>query len=161
MAKRSAPTPAVAALQAAGVEFIARGYDHDAAVTDFGQEAAAALGVDPARVLKTLLVDDGSALAVAIVPVADQLDLKAAAAALGVKKVVMADPRAAERSSGYVVGGISPFGQRRRLRTLVDTSALVHGTVLVSGGRRGLDLELAPADLVRVTDATTADIARA
>ncbi|BDZ57953.1 hypothetical protein GCM10025872_16100 [Barrientosiimonas endolithica] len=161
MAKRSAPTPAAAALQAAGVDFAERSYHHDSAVTDFGQEAADALGVDPARVLKTLLVDDGSALAVAIVPVTGQVDLKAVAAALGVKKVAMADPRAAERSSGYVVGGISPFGQRRQLRTLVDTSALEHGTVLVSGGRRGLDLELAPADLVRVTDATTADIARA
>ena len=161
MAKRSAPTPAAAALQAAGVDFTERSYHHDPAVTDFGQEAADALGVDPARVLKTLLVDDGSALAVAIVPVTGQVDLKAVAAALGVKKVAMADPRAAERSSGYVVGGISPFGQRRQLRTLVDTSALEHGTVLVSGGRRGLDLELAPADLVRVTDATTADIARA
>jgi Cys-tRNA(Pro)/Cys-tRNA(Cys) deacylase len=123
-------------------------------------EAAEALGVDPARVFKTLLVDTGSALAVAIVPVDRQLDLKAVSAALGAKKVAMADPALAERSTGYVVGGISPIGQKRALPVVLDESALAHDTVLVSGGRRGLDLELAPQDLARVVEARTAPIAR-
>ncbi len=135
-------------------------YDHDPAAPSYGLEAAQALGVPPDRVFKTLLVDTGAGLAVGIVPVDRQLDLKAVAAALGAKKVSMADPAAAERSTGYVVGGISPIGQKRPLPTIVDTSALEHETVFVSGGRRGLDLELAPADLVRITSARTATIAR-
>lgn len=135
-------------------------YDHDPAAPSYGLEAAQALGVPPDRVLKTLLVDTGAGLAVGIVPVDRQLDLKAVAAALGAKKVSMADPAAAERSTGYVVGGISPIGQKRPLPTIVDTSALEHETVFVSGGRRGLDLEMAPADLVRITSARTATIAR-
>ncbi len=135
-------------------------YDHDPAAPSYGLEAAQALGVPPDRVFKTLLVDTGAGLAVGIVPVDRQLDLKAVAAALGAKKVSMADPAAAERSTGYVVGGISPIGQKRPLPTIVDTSALEHETVFVSGGRRGLDLELAAADLVRITSARTATIAR-
>lgn len=135
-------------------------YDHDPAAPSYGLEAAQALGVPPDRVFKTLLVDTGAGLAVGIVPVDRQLDLKAVAAALGAKKVSMADPAAAERSTGYVVGGISPIGQKRPLPTIVDTSALEHETVFVSGGRRGLDLEMAPADLVRITSARTATIAR-
>lgn len=162
MAKKhaSSGTPATVALDRAGVAYKVRAYHHDPAAPSFGLEAAEALGVDPARVLKTLLVDTGSGLAVGIVPVDRQLDLKALAHALGVKRVTMADPAAAERSSGYVVGGISPVGQKRALPTVLDESAVEQGTVLVSGGRRGFDLELAPADLVAVTRAITAPIAR-
>ena len=161
MAKKhaSSGTPATVALDRAGVAYEVRAYHHDPAAS-FGLEAAEALGVDPARVLTTLLVDTGSGLAVGIVPVDRQLDLKALAHALGVKRVVMADPAAAERSSGYVVGGISPVGQKRALPTVLDQSAVEQSTVLVSGGRRGFDLELAPADLVAVTRAVTAPIAR-
>jgi Cys-tRNA(Pro)/Cys-tRNA(Cys) deacylase len=156
----SVGTPATVALTRAGIPYAVRAYEHDPAAESFGLEAAQALGVDPARVFKTLLVDTGSGLAVAIVPVDRTLDLKAMASALGVKKVVMADPLAAERSSGYVVGGISPVGQKRALPTVLDSSAAEHETVLVSGGRRGLDLELHPADLVAVTRASTAPVAR-
>jgi len=156
----STGTPATVALTRAGVAFEARSYEHDPAAPSYGLEAAQALGVAPERVFKTLLVQGEAGLAVGIVPVDRQLDLKAVAAALGAKKVAMADPAAAERSTGYVVGGISPIGQKRALPTVLDDSALAHATVLVSGGRRGLDLELAPADLVAVTRATTAAIAR-
>ena len=163
MAKKSRSaggTPATVALTAAGIAFTLHEYDHDPRAASYGLEAAEAIGVDPARVFKTLLVDTGSALAVAIVPVDRQLDLKAVSAALGAKKVTMADPALAERSTGYVVGGISPIGQKRALPAVLDESALVHDTVLVSGGRRGLDLELTPQDLARVVDARTAPIAR-
>ena len=156
----STGTPATVALTRAGVAFEARSYGHDPAAPSYGLEAAEALGVPPERVFKTLLVQGEAGLAVGIVPVDRQLDLKAVAAALGAKRVAMADPAAAERSTGYVVGGISPIGQKRALPTVLDDSALAHATVLVSGGRRGLDLELAPADLVAVTRATTAAIAR-
>lgn len=157
---RGGGTPATVALDRAGVAYALRAYEHDPQAPSYGLEAAEALGVDPARVFKTLLVDTGSGLGVGIVPVSTQLDLKALAAALGVKKVAMADPREAERATGYVVGGISPIGLRRRLPTVLDESALDFETVLVSGGRRGLDLELSPTDLVAVTGARTAPIAR-
>jgi Cys-tRNA(Pro)/Cys-tRNA(Cys) deacylase len=156
----SVGTPATVALTQAKIPYAVRAYEHDPSAPSFGLEAAQALGVEPARVFKTLLVDTGDGLAVGIVPVDGTLDLKAIASALGVKKVGMADPVAAERSSGYVVGGISPIGQKRALRTVVDASATAHDSVLVSGGRRGLDLELSPADLVRATGATLAPIAR-
>ncbi|PRY54839.1 Cys-tRNA(Pro)/Cys-tRNA(Cys) deacylase [Knoellia remsis] len=156
----SVGTPATVALTRAGISYAVRAYEHDPAAESFGLEAAEALGVEPGRVFKTLLVDTGSGLAVGIVPVDRSLDLKAVASALGVKKVTMADPVAAERSSGYVVGGISPIGQKRALPTVVDATAESHSTVLVSGGRRGLDLELSPADLVAVTGAVVAPIAR-
>lgn len=123
-------------------------------------EAAQALGLDPAQVFKTLLADVDGALTVAVVPVDRSLDLKALAAAAGGKRAVMAEPAAAERATGYVVGGISPLGQRRRLPTVVDVSALDWATVLVSAGRRGLDVELAPAELVRLTGAVTAPVSR-
>ena len=123
-------------------------------------EAAQALGLDPAQVFKTLLADVDGALTVAVVPVDRSLDLKALAAAVHGKRAVMAEPAAAERATGYVVGGISPLGQRRRLPTVVDVSALQWDTVLVSAGRRGLDVELAPGDLVRLTEAATAPVSR-
>lgn len=129
-------------------------------MTDFGREAADALGVEPDRVFKTLLSDVDGRLVVGIVPVTGKLDLKALAAAVGGKKAVMADPAVAERRTGYVVGGISPIGQKTAHPTVLDETAELWDTVFVSGGRRGLDLELAPADLVRATGATLADIAR-
>lgn len=163
MAKRGpgeGRTPATVALTAAGIAFTTHPYAHEPTAASYGLEAAEALGVEPGRVFKTLLVEGDKGLAVGIVPVDRQLDLKALATALGVKRVQMADPRAAERVTGYVVGGISPVGQKRRLPTVLDESAAAHDTVLVSGGRRGLDLELSPADLRAATDATLAPIAR-
>ncbi|HET9020931.1 MAG TPA: Cys-tRNA(Pro) deacylase [Ornithinibacter sp.] len=153
-------TPATVVLTAAGVTFTQHAYEHDPSARSFGLEAAHVLGLPAEQVFKTLLVDTGAGLAVAVVPVVGQLDLKAMAAALGVKRVVMADPVVAQRSSGYVVGGISPVGQKRPLPTVVDESADLFEVVYVSGGRRGLDLGLSPADLVRVTDAVVADIGR-
>lgn len=159
-------TAAEKALRAAGVSFTAHRYTHDPAVradgVGFGAEAAQALGVDPTRVFKTLVVDLGSGrLGVVIIPVLERVDLKAAASAFGAKRLAMADPAVAERSTGMVVGGISPIGQRRALPTVLDESALRHTAVLVSGGRRGLDFELAPADLVRATAARVAPLVRA
>jgi Cys-tRNA(Pro)/Cys-tRNA(Cys) deacylase len=148
------------ALTAAGVPFTQHTYEHDPGARSFGLEAAEVLGLPPEQVFKTLLVDTGAGLAVAIVPVAGQLDLKAMASALGAKRVTMADPAAAQRSSGYVVGGISPIGQKRALPTVVDESAELFDVVYVSGGRRGLDLGLSPTDLVHVTNAVVADIGR-
>ena len=157
-------TQATVALAKLGIPFEARGYAHDPAVTDFGREAAEALGLPAERVFKTLLAEveggAGAGLVVGIVPVSGMLDLKALAVTVGARRAAMADPALAERKTGYVVGGISPIGQRTRLRTVLDDSALGFDTVLVSGGRRGLDIELAPADLVRATDALTAAIAR-
>jgi Cys-tRNA(Pro)/Cys-tRNA(Cys) deacylase len=127
---------------------------------NYGAEAAAALGVDPACVFKTLIVAADERLSVGIVPVTGELDLKAVAAALDARRAVMADPAAAERSSGYVVGGISPFGQKRRLPSVLDASAMRHDRILVSAGRRGLQVEVSPQDLVRVLDARLAPIVR-
>ncbi len=158
--ERSASTPATTLLADDGAAHTLHPYEHDPRAVSFGLEAAEVLGVDPARVLKTLLATVDGSLAVAVVPVAGRLDLKALASALGGKRAEMAQPEAAERATGYVVGGISPLGQRRHLPTVVDSSALAFGTVLVSGGRRGLDVELSPADLVRLTSAVVADIAR-
>ncbi|MBT1002064.1 Cys-tRNA(Pro) deacylase [Paenarthrobacter sp. DKR-5] len=154
----SAGTPATAALTKAGVPFEVRAYEHDPAQTQFGLEAAEALGVDPARVFKTLMVQVEGRLAVAVVPVSGNLDLKACAAAFGAKKAAMADPRDAERRTGYVLGGISPLGQRQPSPTVIDSSALEHDRILVSGGRRGLDIELSPADLQTLTRAVIAPI---
>ncbi|WP_298886129.1 Cys-tRNA(Pro) deacylase [uncultured Serinicoccus sp.] len=158
--KQSGGTPATVALDRAGVRYAVRAYEHDPSAESFGLEAAQALGVEPERVFKTLLVAVDGGLAVGIVPVVAQLDLKAMAGALATKKVTMADPRVAERVTGYVVGGISPLGQKRALPTVLDASATGYASVLVSGGRRGLDLELAPADLQRLTHASVARIAR-
>ncbi|MDO9394988.1 MAG: Cys-tRNA(Pro) deacylase [Herbiconiux sp.] len=153
-------TAATLALQRAGIAFTAHVYRHDAAATDFGAEAARELGVDAARVFKTLLVETDGGLAVGIVSVIDQLDVKALAGAMGAKRASMADPALAERKTGYVVGGISPIGQKTRLATVLDDRALEFGTVFVSGGRRGFDLELSAADLVTATDARVARIRR-
>jgi Cys-tRNA(Pro)/Cys-tRNA(Cys) deacylase len=144
----------------AGVAVTLHEYDHDADTSAFGDEAAAKLGVDPARMAKTLVAEAAGRLLVGLVPVAATLDLKALAAALGAKNATMADPAAAERATGYVRGGISPLGQRKRLPTAIDESLLAWPTVLVSGGRRGLQLELAPDDLVRLTGAVVAALAR-
>lgn len=157
-------TPAVRALAAAGVEYTEHPYEHDPAAQSYGLEAAEAIGAAPDRVYKTLLAqtdlpaDHG--LVVGVVPVTGQLDLKALAAAVGAKKATMSDPSLAERVTGYVVGGISPVGQKRALPTLVDESAMTHATVFISGGRRGLDLELPPSDLVELTSATLVAIAK-
>lgn len=154
-------TPALAALEAARVAFTQRPYEHDPdSGLGYGDEVARQLGADPAQVFKTLLAGVDGRLVVGIVPVAGKLDLKALAAAVGGKKASLADKDAAERATGYVVGGISPFGQRTRLATVVDETALGFETVIVSAGRRGLQVEVAPADLVRLTGAVTAPIAR-
>lgn len=153
-------TPATVALTAAGIAFTAHAYDHEAGSTDFGMEAAAKLGVDPARVFKSLVAETDAGLVVGIVPVSGMLDLKALAGAVGAKRAAMADRILAERKTGYVLGGISPIGQRSRLRTVIDASALEHATILVSGGRRGLDLELDPRDLLAITDGVAAVIRR-
>ena len=166
--KTTGSTPATAALTAAGIAYDVRAYDHDPRAESFGLEAAEALGVDPARVFKTLLASldpaTGSGqrgeLVVGIVPVSGHLDLKALARALDGSKAVMAEVGAAERATGYVAGGISPVGQKRRHPTVLDASATTWPTVFVSGGRRGLDLELAPQDLVAITGAVTATIGR-
>jgi Cys-tRNA(Pro)/Cys-tRNA(Cys) deacylase len=160
MARSSGGTPATVALVRAGIAFTVHTYEHDPAADSFGLEAATVLGLDPAQVFKTLLVSVDGRLVVAVVPVAGRLDLKAVAAAVGGKKAVMADPAAAERATGYVVGGISPIGQKRPHPTVVDDSALAFATVYVSGGRRGLDLGLSPADLVALTSATVAPVRR-
>jgi Cys-tRNA(Pro)/Cys-tRNA(Cys) deacylase len=160
-AKRGAGgTPATVALTRAGVAFTTHSYEHDPAAPSYGLEAAEALGLDPEQVFKTLFVEADGAMVVGIVPVAGRLDLKAVAAAVGGKRATMADPAAAERATGYVVGGISPLGQKRHHPTVLDDSALAHETVYVSGGRRGLDIGLAPRDLVSLTRAVTAPIAR-
>lgn len=156
-------TPATEALTRAGVEFGLHPYEHDPQTGGWGEEAAAALGVDPLRIFKTLVIDVGQArpeLAVAVVPVAGQLSLKHAATALGAKRAAMADKTLVARSTGYVLGGVSPLGQRSPLPTVIDETAQLWDTVYVSAGRRGLQVELSPDDLARVTGATFADIAR-
>ncbi|MFJ3986132.1 Cys-tRNA(Pro) deacylase [Streptomyces fungicidicus] len=153
-------TPATVALTAAGVTFTVHSYDHDPSHPSYGEEAAEAMGVSPERVFKTLVADVDGALTVAVVPVAGQLDLKALAAAAGGKRAAMADPALAERTTGYVRGGISPLGQRKRLPTVLDESATGHDTICVSAGRRGLEVELSPQALTTLTKATLAPIAR-
>ncbi|RXZ45866.1 Cys-tRNA(Pro) deacylase [Agromyces binzhouensis] len=163
MTRRSdgtAGTPATVALTRAGIRFTAHPYEHDPRAAAYGLEAAQKLGIEPERVFKTLLANVDGALAVGIVPVSDQLDLKALATALGGKRAEMADPSLAERKTGYVVGGISPIGQKVALPTVLDESAILFETILVSGGRRGLDLELAPDDLLAATSGRYAPIAR-
>jgi Cys-tRNA(Pro)/Cys-tRNA(Cys) deacylase len=152
-------TPATALLGRLGVTYRLHSYEHDPRHGSYGLEASEALGIAPERVFKTLVAEVDGALTVGVVPVPGQLDLKALAAAVGGKKAAMAEVAAAERATGYVVGGISPLGHRRRLTVVVDASALGHATIYCSGGRRGLELELAPADLVRAAGAVVAPIA--
>lgn len=154
-------TPATALLARAGVEFTVHAYDHDPSAASYGREAADLLGVAPERVFKTLVADVDGALTVAVVPVSGSLDLKALATAVGGKRAAMADPAAVTRTTGYVLGGVSPLGQRKKLPTVVDSSALDHATLYCSAGKRGLEIELAPADLVALTGAVTAPIGRA
>ena len=153
-------TPATVALEAAGVAYTVHAYDHDPAAASYGGEAAELLGIPAGRVFKTLVADVDGALTVGIVPVSGQLDLKALAAAVGGKRAAMADPAAAERTTGYVRGGISPLGQRKKLRTVLDSSASGHATICVSAGRRGLEVELSPADLSKLTEAVSAPVGR-
>jgi Cys-tRNA(Pro)/Cys-tRNA(Cys) deacylase len=153
-------TPAVRAAQAAKIAFTLHRYEHDADADSFGLEAAAKLNVPPERVFKTLVAQiEGKQLVLAIVPVAARLDLKKLAAAAGGKKAQMAEPAQAERATGYVLGGISPLGGRKRLPTFLDASAAGQATILVSAGQRGLQIELAPEDLIKMTDAGTAALA--
>jgi Cys-tRNA(Pro)/Cys-tRNA(Cys) deacylase len=157
-----AATPAIAALLAAEVPHQVLQYHHDPRNASFGEEAAEELaqveGVEPAQVFKTLVIALPKGLAVAVIPVPAKLSLKAAAAALGVSKATMAERAAAERSTGYVIGGISPFGQRRPLPTVLDASALRWDRVLCSAGKRGWDVAVNPQDLIGLTKAVTADI---
>jgi len=147
-------TPAIVAAERAGIPFTVHEYAHDPRAASYGVEAAEKLGLDPAHVFKTLVVDVDGTLTVAIVPVEAQLDLKA----LG-KRVSIADPKLAERTTGYVTGGISPLGQRKRLPTVLDESALAFETIHVSAGRRGLEIELAPTDLLALTAGRAMSIA--
>ena len=154
-------TPATKALTSAGLTWRGHTYDHDPRSESYGLEAAAALGVPVEAVFKTLIAQlDGVGLVVGLVPVASLLDLKALAQAAGGKRCEMASPQVAERSSGYVVGGISPIGQRKQLPTFLDESAILSEHIYVSGGRRGFDIELAPGDLLTVTEGQYAAIAR-
>jgi Cys-tRNA(Pro)/Cys-tRNA(Cys) deacylase len=151
-------TTATVALERAGISFTVHEYEHDPGHASYGLEASQALGVPPERVFKTLITEVDGRLVAGVVPVQGQLDLKAVAAAVGGKRAAIAEVAAAERATGYVAGGISPVGQRRRLPVVLDASAMTFGTVFCSGGRRGLEIELAPADLVRAADATVARI---
>ena len=154
-------TPAENAARKAGIPFTLHEYQHDPRAESYGLEAAEALRLDVERVFKTLVAaPEGKGLWIAVVPVAGLLDLKALAQAAGSKRAVMADPKAAERATGYVLGGISPLGQRQRLSTVVDSSALQFPSIFVSAGRRGLEIELAPADLVALCAATVAVIGK-
>lgn len=153
-------TPATKALDALGVAYRTVSYEHDPSADGYGTEAAEVLGLDSDTVFKTLLAEVDGSLVVACVPVSGRLDLKALAKAAGGKKAVMADPADAERVTGYVVGGISPLGQRRRLPTYIDDLCELLDEMHVSGGRRGLEIALAPADLVSSLDATVAPIAQ-
>lgn len=162
MPKKKAPggTPATVALSREGIAFTLHEYHHDPRAQSYGLEAAEALGIDPARVFKTLMASVDGALTVGIVPVSGQLDLKALARAVDGSKAAMGDLAAAERATGYVAGGISPIGQKRPHPTVLDETAAAYDTIFVSAGRRGLDLEIAPEDLVSVTGAIVAAISR-
>jgi Cys-tRNA(Pro)/Cys-tRNA(Cys) deacylase len=152
-------TPATALLTKQKVAHVLHAYDHDPRADSYGLEAVEALGLEPARVFKTLVAEVDGKLVVGVVPVTGQLDLKALAMAAGGKKAKMADPAAARRATGYVLGGISPLGHRTRLPVVIDATAPALPTMYCSAGRRGLEVELDPADLVRLTNAVVAEIA--
>jgi Cys-tRNA(Pro)/Cys-tRNA(Cys) deacylase len=151
-------TPATVALSKARVAFTLHEYDYDPNAARIGMQAAEALGVSPSRLLKTLMAKAGSAIVCVLVPSDSEVSLKKLAAAAGAKDAAMLHPHEAERLTGYHVGGISPFGQKKRVRTFVAQSALAHETIIVNGGRRGLQIELAPADLVRVLEAMAVEV---
>jgi Cys-tRNA(Pro)/Cys-tRNA(Cys) deacylase len=153
-------TPATVALDILHITFTPHPYEHDPAATEYGVEAATAIGIREEQVFKTLMTEVDEQLVVAVVPVSGKLDLKALAAVLHAKKAVMADPLVAQRRTGYVIGGISPIGQKTAHRTVIDETVELFDTVFVSGGKRGFDIELAPSDLMRATEATVAAIAR-
>ncbi|QYC40719.1 Cys-tRNA(Pro)/Cys-tRNA(Cys) deacylase YbaK [Nonomuraea coxensis DSM 45129] len=159
-AKGKGGTPATMALTKARADFTLHPYDHDPSAQAYGEEAADALGIPYERIFKTLVAEVESGLAVAVVPVAGKLDLKALAGALGGKRAAMADAARVERVTGYVVGGISPLGQRKPLPTVVDSSALDFPTIFFSAGRRGLQIETAPDNLITLTRAVTAPIGK-
>jgi Cys-tRNA(Pro)/Cys-tRNA(Cys) deacylase len=159
--KAQGGTPATMALSKAKADFTLHPYEHDAGAQAYGEEAADALGVPYERIFKTLVAEVESGLAVAVVPVSGKLDLKALASALNSKRAAMAEAAKVERVTGYVVGGISPLGQRKQLPTVVDSSALDFETIYFSAGRRGLQIETAPDNLITLTRAVTAPIGKA
>jgi len=156
-------TPAIEALKKANIQFTLHEYSHDPQAASYGEEAANCLDVEAQRVFKTLLVsgnsnDNSKDLAVSIVPVTHQLDLKAVAKAIKVKKTSMADASAAQKATGYILGGISPLGQKKRLPFTIDSSAVDYETIFISGGKRGLEIEIAPEDLIALCNAKISDI---
>jgi Cys-tRNA(Pro)/Cys-tRNA(Cys) deacylase len=151
-------TPAINAARKAKIPFTVHEYEHDPNCASYGLEAAEKLGIDPARVFKTLVADLGGELVVAIIPVEAMLGLKHLAKAAGAKKAAMADKALVERTTGYVLGGVSPLGQKKRLRTFIDISARDHPSIHVSAGRRGLEIELSPENLAGLTSAAFADL---
>lgn len=154
-------TPAINSAKKAKISYTVHQYEHDPKTASYGEEAAEKLNLCADRVFKTLVVElDSGTLAVSVIPVSRQLNLKAVASALGAKKANMADPKAVERSSGYVLGGVSPLGQKKRLKTVIDHSAQAFETIFVSAGRRGLEIELAAKDLASMLQATFSDIAK-
>lgn len=160
MSPAAGPTPAVTSAARAGIDYEVHRYDHDPEAPSYGLEAAQALGLPAERVFKTLVVSVDERFVVAVVPVSGELDLKALAAAVGGRKATMAHPSEAERATGYIIGGISPLGQKRKLPVVIDRTASSWSTIFVSAGRRGLEIELAPADLVRLARAQVAAVAR-
>jgi Cys-tRNA(Pro)/Cys-tRNA(Cys) deacylase len=160
MSPAAGPTPAVTTAARAGIDYELHRYDHDPDAPSYGLEAAEALGLPVERVFKTLVVSVDERFVIAVVPVSGELDLKALAAVVGGRKAAMAHPLEAERATGYIVGGISPLGQKRKLPVVVDRTASSWTTIFVSAGRRGLEIELAPADLVRLAGAQIAAVAR-
>jgi Cys-tRNA(Pro)/Cys-tRNA(Cys) deacylase len=158
-ASMSGGTPATSVLDRARISYRTQGYSHDSRTDSYGAEAAAQLGLDPRQIFKTLIASVDTRLVCAVVPVAARLDLKALAAAVGGRKAELAEPAKAQRATGYVLGGISPLGHRSRIPVVVDESATGFELIYVSAGKRGLQLELAPADLIRAADARTAAIA--
>jgi len=158
--RQASGTPATALLSREGVEFTVHTYDHDPAAASYGREAADVMGVEPERVFKTLVAEVDGELTVAVVPVSGSLDLKALATAVGGKKAAMADPAAVTRTTGYVLGGVSPLGQRKQLPTVIDETALLFDTLFCSAGKRGMEIEIAPDELLRLTSAVIAEIGR-